>query len=71
MMKHNPGAPAAVAVGCTCSPEANHQGAGEPIKDNTARRWYLATGCPIHNPGSLPYEGLSNTSGGNDVDQVE
>lgn len=50
--QHNPGAPLAVAAGCTCNPEINHNGAGEPINGGLNHRWYLEKVCPLHNPRS-------------------
>lgn len=47
-MKPNPGSPEAVEQGCTCSVIDNHHGDGEPLRDGTARRWYIRLYCPVH-----------------------
>lgn len=49
-----PGSPDAVRDGCTCSPERNHHGAGEPINDGANVRTHIARGCQLHSSFSLP-----------------
>lgn len=48
MTTPNPGSPAAVLRGCTCSTERNLAGDGEPINEGKNHRWYIAANCPMH-----------------------
>lgn len=48
MKIYNPGSAEAVKHGCTCDPETNHNGMGEPINDEKNRRYYITLYCPMH-----------------------
>lgn len=44
----NPASIEAVARGCTCCPEKNLWGRGDPINGGANRRWYIRLYCPVH-----------------------
>ncbi len=54
MTRYNPASPEAVKQGCTCDPETNHNGAGEPINGGANHRWTIRLYCPVHSEFTNP-----------------
>jgi hypothetical protein len=52
-----PGSKAATRAGCTCDPDKNHYGRGEPFTNAAGRenrRVYIALYCPMHSEFKAP-----------------
>jgi len=46
--KPNPGSVEAIRKGCTCDPQRNGFGSGEPLAASKERRYYPDWKCPLH-----------------------
>jgi hypothetical protein len=53
----HPGSREAIKGGCTCDPDKNHYGRGEPFTDIYGKantRCYIALYCPMHSEFKAP-----------------